>query len=359
MNQKRQLEIDIVKGYAILFMVLVHCYEDYGSAAIQTKGFFSHLVFFLGGPLTPPVFMFCMGVGMVYTHKQSSRQFIKRGIFLFFLGYVLNFIRDFIPYTIQSYIQHDTSLFETAKDYLLCTDILPFAGLSYLFIGVFKSTRLKDYWLIVFYAFCAILNVILLPFKFETRTLASITGLIWGTWDCTWFPFLSWIFFPISGYLFGKQLITYKDTDQFYRKILTFTGLLFFPLITLMYELHIDCGALDGYFDMEYFHMNWFGNFMTLELILLWTGFWHFASETLPSLLKNTLVRWSKELNVFYIIHWIFIGYGNLVFGYFKHSVIEVLLLFVFTLAASDWITACFIKRRNLPLSKPAGSVRR
>lgn len=279
MNKKRQLEIDIVKGFAICFMFLVHCYEDYGAESIQTKGFFSHLVFFLGGPLAAPVFMFCMGIGMIYTSRQSSKHFIKRGLCLFLLGYGLNFIRDFIPYTILAYIQQDDSLFETAKDYLVCTDILPFAGLSYMFMGFFKWTRLKDRWLIVFYFLCAILNQILLPIQIQNRALAAVTGLFWGTWDCTWFPFLSWIILPISGYLFGKKLIQSENPDLFYKKLLSWTGLLFIPLITFMYEMHIDCGAISGYFDMEYFHMNWFGNLMTLEVILLWIGFWLYQRE--------------------------------------------------------------------------------
>ena len=88
MNKKRQLEIDIAKGLAIFFMFLVHCYENYGADSIQHQGFFSHLVFFLGGPLAAPVFMFCMGVGMVYTRKQSSKEFLKRGLSLFLIGYL-------------------------------------------------------------------------------------------------------------------------------------------------------------------------------------------------------------------------------------------------------------------------------
>lgn len=342
MNKKRQLEIDIAKGLAIFFMFLVHCYENYGADSIQHQGFFSHLVFFLGGPLAAPVFMFCMGVGMVYTRKQSSKEFLKRGLSLFLIGYLLNFVRDFIPYTIQGYMHHDSSLSQTAWDYLLCTDVLPFAGLAYIFMGLFKQSKLKDNRLILFYAICAITNVFLSPIKLESRVLASITGLLWASWDCTWFPFLSWIAFPIAGYLFGKQLMNHQNVDDYYKKSLTWSGLLFFPLLIVMYGLNINCGALDGFFDMEFFHMNWFGNIMTLDVVILWISFWHFANENLPKIMKNTLTRWSKQINTMYIVQWVFIGYGNLVFGYFKHSLIEVLLLFVFTLAASDLLTTLF-----------------
>lgn len=345
MNKKRQLEIDVVKGLAIIFMFLVHCYEDYGSDAIQSNGIISHLVFFFGGPLAAPVFMFCMGIGMVYTHKQTSGQFMKRGFSLFLAAYILNFIRDFIPYTIQSYIQHDPSQFEYAKDYLVCTDILAFAGLTYFLMGLFKRTKQKDMWLVIFYIICAIFNYILSPIKFESRALASITGLLWGTWDCTWFPFLSWIGIPIAGYLFGKQLIKAEDTSSFYKKILTGTGLLFLPLLALIYKLHLEHKVPENYFDMAYFHMGWLGNLITFEIILLWISFWHFTSSHLPSLIQTTLVRWSKEINTIYIVQWFLIGYGNLVFGYFCHSVPEVLLLFVFTLTASDIIATLMTKK--------------
>jgi len=209
-------------------------------------------------------------------------------------------------------------------------------------MGLFKQSKLKDNRLILFYAICAITNVFLSPIKLESRVLASITGLLWASWDCTWFPFLSWIAFPIAGYLFGKQLMNQQNVDDYYKKSLTWSGLLFFPLLIVMYGLNINCGALDGFFDMEFFHMNWFGNIMTLDVVILWISFWHFANENLPKIMKNTLTRWSKQINTMYIVQWVFIGYGNLVFGYFKHSLIEVLLLFVFTLAASDLLTTLF-----------------
>lgn len=349
MKKERRLELDIIKGLALCFMFLVHCYENYGTPAIQHQGFFSYLVFFLGGPLAAPVFMFCMGIGMVYTSKQTSRHFIHRGIYLFLLGYALNFFRDFIPYTILICLHNDTSLKKEALDYLVCIDILPFAGLAYLFMGLFKWSRLNDYFLLLFYAVCAVANVILLPIQFDERILGCTTGLVWGSWSYTWFPFLSWIFFPIAGYLFGKQLKHCTDLDSFYKKIMTWSALFFLPLLLIVYGLKIDYGVLDSYVLRKYYQMNWFGNFIIFDIILLWISFWYFASENLPNILKKPLVNMSKQINTVYVVQWLCIGYGLLVFGECKYHVLEVLLLYVFTLATVNFIVF-FI----LPKCKPS-----
>ena len=71
-SKDRQVELDIAKFLAILFMILNHC-------LMVTKGFnnsiskatdmiIGHL---LGCPFSAPVFMFCMGVGIVYSRACS------------------------------------------------------------------------------------------------------------------------------------------------------------------------------------------------------------------------------------------------------------------------------------------------
>ena len=62
-NTGRQIELDIAKGFAILFMIWVHTAETFSAG---TGLGYEIVDNFLGGPFAAPVFMVCMGIGMRY-----------------------------------------------------------------------------------------------------------------------------------------------------------------------------------------------------------------------------------------------------------------------------------------------------
>lgn len=74
-NTGRQPELDVAKVAAILYMVVIHVYEEMSVVNywVRPDSLFRTVLEFLGGPLAAPVFMFAMGVGMVYTRHRSSR----------------------------------------------------------------------------------------------------------------------------------------------------------------------------------------------------------------------------------------------------------------------------------------------
>jgi len=53
--------------------------------------------------------MLLLGVGLVYSRNNNSHALIKRGCIIFLSAYALNFIRDFIPYSILAFLQDDPS----------------------------------------------------------------------------------------------------------------------------------------------------------------------------------------------------------------------------------------------------------
>jgi uncharacterized membrane protein len=77
-NRGRQTELDIIKGAAILFMMLVHCYEEFTVWPLQ-PGISAFIISFLGSPPSAPVFMFALGVGIVYSRKSNSKALLLRG----------------------------------------------------------------------------------------------------------------------------------------------------------------------------------------------------------------------------------------------------------------------------------------
>ena len=104
-NEGRQKELDFAKGIAIVFMIWVHINESYLSE-LASNGMYSKVIEILGSPPAAPIFMLLLGTGIVYSKRSTAIVLFKRGTYLLGLGYILNFLRDFVPCFILSKIKN-------------------------------------------------------------------------------------------------------------------------------------------------------------------------------------------------------------------------------------------------------------
>lgn len=98
-NTGRQVELDIAKALSIIFMVFLHTMwvvMNYNQALSPVYEFVVGNV--LGRPYAAPIFMFCMGVGIVYSRHSQWDVMIKRGVKLYLLGILVNIFEWFIPH---------------------------------------------------------------------------------------------------------------------------------------------------------------------------------------------------------------------------------------------------------------------
>ena len=87
MQYTRHTELDFAKGLGVFFMVLVHVYLYYGGAI--TNEFVVKTVLALGRFPGAPVFMFCLGAGIVFSRHNSSAELFRRGCTILMIAYVL------------------------------------------------------------------------------------------------------------------------------------------------------------------------------------------------------------------------------------------------------------------------------
>jgi len=97
-------------------------------------------------------------------------------------------------------------------------DILQFAGLAMMFWGILVRFNIQKKVFILFPILLSfgLLNYLLTPIKSESIDIAWLTGLFWGSIEMSYFPFLTWIFYPIAGYLFGLVIIRINNKNKFY-----------------------------------------------------------------------------------------------------------------------------------------------
>ena len=352
-DKGRQFEVDCVKFFAILFMMCIHVYEllgqfDYYNVLPDTL--FRNAVEFCGGPLAAPVFMFCMGIGMIYTRHNSFSDFIRRGFILLITGYLLNFFRRTIFQLIMILLGVDMR--DDLIGDLLIVDILQFAGMAFLFIGVMKRLNITVSQMCIIAVVLQAAGIWAMKLEIESPVLQNIAGLLLPTGEDVAFPMFLWLVYPAFGMLFAKYTQSVEDKARMYGKLMAVSAVFFTAYSSALIFVGYDIRLIYGLYQDSYYHQSFVSFLWILPLIILVLGICYFALRNLEQTVIGRFVIFSSvNLNRIYIIQWLILG------------MIVVLLVFLdiigelspaFTVAAgiilaalSIGITALYVRIRH------------
>jgi len=331
-NIKRQTEIDLVRGLAVLFMILVHASSEFLDESYNNT-IFAKVIDFFGCVPAAPVFMFVMGVGFIYSKNQDPKKLIKRGLFIFAGGYMLNFFRGFLPQIIGNNLGFYSIPFNQLKQYLLAVDILQFAGLAMIVVSLLRFLRISP----AFYPLFAIAAGIASPYLWgitsSNPVLKFLCLVAFGGQAYTFHPLFSWIFYPLMGAFFGWLLIRAKNKNKFYLASGIISILIACAAFIYFYFFNsaIDFGILSGKI-YNYFHHGILSNIIFCSSIVWWISVWNFLTAILPQFIKKRLIFWSKSVTVIYVIHWLLIGWCEYLvldsYGIWQTILIMITLIF-------------------------------
>ena len=328
-NLGRQIELDIARGLAVIFMILVHIQGVFLSEK-STNTVIGGIIEFVGTIPAAPVFMFLLGAGIVYSKKNEPKLLLKRGFMLLVVGYLLNFLRGFLPNIVKFSIWSDTIWSQMAFDEMRYIDILQFAGLSLITFSVFSYFKSGLKTMVSFLIAVAALNFLVSGISVEGYFREAFTGLIWGSNELSFFPYLSWIFYPVTGYIFANLLVRTTNKSSFYKKsIIIGTIVMGLLLVSGLNSYDLGMGS-----DSSYYHHLFFANLLFLGFILVWFGILYFMSNHLGGKVLELLKEWSNNVTEIYFIHWIFIGWSTLLIYYksmnlFSYSIFVLLITYL------------------------------
>ena len=220
-NVGRQIELDIAKALSIVFMIFLHTMwvaMNFNYAFSPAYEFVVGSV--LGRPYAAPIFMFCMGVGIVYSRRSQWDLMVKRGITLYILGILVNVFEFIIPHFLsEALIPGSSGGFPIAGGLLLfCVDILAFAGLAFILMGILKKLQLSNKKLIIIAVIMSLLGTFLKDLNSGITLLQLfLSNFIGATGNFTAFPLLNWFIFPVAGYIWGQYFIRAKDKSVFFK----------------------------------------------------------------------------------------------------------------------------------------------
>lgn len=348
-NKGRQIELDIARGLAVLFMVLIHT-QEYFSSEYARNTYTGMVIDFLGGIPAAPVFMFLLGIGIVYTRNDDPKSFVKRGLLLIGAGYTLSFMRGTLPNLFNFAIFKDPTYWKMAVDTFTYVDIFQFSGLAMILFGFIKKFKPSNVLIILLTIGFAVLNLLSAGIQTDGLLSSALSGLFWGSNSLSFFPFLTWIFYPLVGYVFGTYLVRCKDKNRFYG--LSFMGALLVLFTTnyvfvefLEFETLLDNAEL-------YYHHQILGNVIATAIVVIWLSVLYFTVSALPSWLNKVIGRWSKNVSEIYFIHWIIIGWMGVLISYdslyLPHYFVLMLMIFIF----SDLAAELYLMKKKLKKSE-------
>ena len=320
-NVGRQLELDIVKCFAIVLMILVHCFGFCAVCSFEGS-LMEHVFLFL--QFSAPLFMFCMGCGMIYTRHNTASDFISRGWKLFLMGFIINGF-----YALSGLIGGQEIEYVLLS--LLSNDILQFAGLSFIVIGLLKKCKFSLFKILIVAVLFSVLGSIFNHNDFESNIwLGQILGHIIaaeGYKVVSCFPLLNWFIVPVVGMVFGDLLIrtfnkessrtslypakkvheSFVSKNDFYKVIAGLTvpfGALVFIAGNLTREGMFSSVGGRVFEKLDYIHINTFDVVLLIIMLLAIIAVAYYVMPYLGDTVKNVIKMCSRNVTNIYIIQW-------------------------------------------------------
>lgn len=341
-NLGRQSELDIAKALSIIFMIFLHTImvvKGFNVALSPAYDFiFSNI---LGRPFAAPIFMFCMGVGVVYSRHSQWDTMIKRGVKLYLMGVLVNVFEFFLPFYVCGNLLGKWDIFPIAGGLLLfCVDILAFAGMAFVLMGILKKFELSNKKLIIIAVLLSIIGTFLRGYDSGIDVVNLILGHFFGAaGGFTAFPLFNWFIFPIAGYVWCQYFIRANDKSRFFK---------FWPLyiiVAVAYFListHYWGGVASNDVHLYYF-MNTIDAIFCIINAHGVIGLCYWILKYLPDAVVKFFTMLSSNITNIYIAQWFYIPLAVIIVSYLftnlpldnlVTTVLAVLMLAISTLTA-------------------------
>ena len=315
-TRERVRAFDLARGLAVVFMVGVHVLWHWGAPDTWTTPI-GQVISLLGGPTAAPVFMFLMGASLAFSSRTSFRSLAVRGLWLLWLGYLLNFLRGVLPayLGLQAGVVTAEQIAPFTLPWLATTvDVHHMAGLSLIALAALRmAARPSWIWLAVAAA-VVLAGPFLRGLEFGTPLLdAPLTPVLSGAAN-VYYAVVPWIAFPLAGAYFGAVVARAADGTARSR-VFRFGAVLGLVLMAAGVALFV---ASPPSFDVHtYWRMppSYFVGITGLVLVWLW-GCDLVVRHVRANRVFTFLYGWSANVIAIYFTHWVVVGWGVGVFGF-------------------------------------------
>jgi hypothetical protein len=311
-----------------------------------------------------------MGASLAFSSRRSFASLAVRGLWLLWLGYLLNFLRGVIPAALglSTGVVTAEQIAPFTLPWLATTvDVHHMAGLSLIAIAALRMAA-KPSWVWLAVAAAVVLaGPVLRGLEFGTPILDGPLTPILGGAPNVYYAVIPWVAFPLVGAVFGGYVARAGGSEErtvvFRRGALLGAGL---------------CAAGIGLFVVappsfdvnSYWRLppSYFIAILGLVLVWLW-GCDLVVRHVRENRVFAFLYAWSTDVIAIYFTHWLVVGWGVAVFG-FRSAPLEVALFgivvaiiatallsrFAIGLETPRWLERRFGRRADAPSAEASAT---
>ena len=300
MPKPRLLLPDVLKGFAVLFMVQVHITELFATESFYLS-FPGKVSLFLGGVPAAPLFMVLMGFFVGFRQIKSA-SLIFRGLKLIVGGLLLNIGINFHLF----YLLFIGEIVLDPLPYLFGVDILFLAGLSLIVLAVMKRLfREKFIYSIILAIAISSLSLFLPVYSGDSLALKYLLPYFYSDAWWSYFPLIPWLVYPLTGLAAG---ILFKKYPDIISKRLTHPNI--FLLIAFIVLLFSGYGfRISTNLPVYYHHGPTFFIWAVGFLLLLMISVHYYLKAIEKQSVMISFIAWVGEnVTAFYVFQWLIIG---------------------------------------------------
>ena len=336
---ERVRAFDLARGLAIVFMIGVHVLWHWGAPDTWTTPI-GQMISFLGGPTAAPVFMFLMGASLAFSSRSSFSALAVRGLWLLWLGYLLNFLRGVIP----AYLGLSTGLVTADQiapftlPWLATTvDVHHMAGLSLIAIAALRMAARPSWLWLGLAAVVVLTGPLIRGLEFGTPLLDGPLTPVLGGAPNVYYAVVPWVAFPLCGAVFGSlvaRTAAGRDRLRVFR-LGAGLGVALCAVGVALFVIDPPTFDVGTYWRMP---PSYFIAITGLVLIWLWV-----CDLVVRSVRANRvfafLYGWSASVIAIYFTHWLVVGWGVGIFGFRAQPLAGALLGIVIAIAATAFLS--------------------
>ena len=251
--------------------------------------------------------MISLGSNLVFSDA-GPRKLAKRGCTTLVAFLLLNITRDVLPDIAIALAGH-ADAFDVLGYDMLASDILGFAGFTFLFFAIIKYFQISPLATLLISLCMLTVNDLIPQLHLSSQFVSATLGNFFYADDYSCFPLLSWMIFPAIGYALASALRDIPDKDLFWKHVIAVCAIVLVATSVNMRKyglnpLLIAASPVNAY-------ITDFANVvLDAAIAWIWYGIFHFVYKRIRSArIKHIILCGSQAIMLFYMAQWILVGW--------------------------------------------------
>jgi uncharacterized membrane protein len=354
-DRERVRAFDLAAGLAVFFMILVHILWHWGAEPTWTTPI-GQAISFAAGPTAAPVFVFLMGASLGAASRSGFRSLAARGLWLVFLGYVLNLLRGVIPASLG--LASGVITAEQVWPYTLwwlgtTVDLHHMVGISLVAIAALRM-KAEPGWIWLGLAGALVLVAPWLRTVAIGNSIldAPLTPFI-GSAPNVYYAVVPWLAYPLAGAVFGSLIARAAEPTLVFRRAAMIGVALIVVGIGLILVQRPGFDVYTYWRQPASFAVAIFG------IILVWLAACDLVTRR-PAIDRRLgiVYGWSRRVIAMYFSHWIIVGWGVGLVGFRALDLGQVLVAMAAAVVATSYLSRYAVKLESSWWRRPGEAAR-